>query len=67
MKDKNNNQVPDKIESYLLLIVSVFLIIVGIAGAGFEFLDNSFATWIVALGVGGLLGDEFVKTILLRK
>jgi|AntDeeMinimDraft_6_1070357.scaffolds.fasta_scaffold03832_5 pheromone shutdown protein TraB len=59
--DKNNNQIPDKVEGYALLIVSIVLVVAGLVFVGMEIFTDSFGQWIITVGMLGLIGDEVVK------
>lgn len=67
MIDENKNNIPDKIEHYTLFIISLFLIIFGFVGVCLEWFSETFGQWIIVIGIGGLIGDEFIKRIVLRK
>jgi len=64
--DKNSNGIPDKIENYALLICSILLVIAGIAGVGTQILTETFAKFIIVIGMAGILGDEVIKKVLMR-
>lgn len=65
--DKNNNGVADKFEGYLLLVFSAVLVLSGLFGAGAEWFSESFAQVIIVIGMAGLLGDEVIKQVILRR
>lgn len=65
--DKNKNGRPDKIEAYALLFMSILLVIGGVTGVYFQLLTESFSKFIIVVGMAGILGDDVVKKVLLRK
>jgi len=65
--DKNKNGIPDKIENFALLFISIILVIASVPLLSAELVTEGFAKFMIIVGVAGTLGDEVIKKVLLRK
>ena len=67
MLDKNKNGIPDKIENFALLVVSIILVVASVPLLSSALIGEGFAKFMIIVGIAGMLGDEVVKKVLLRK